>query len=70
MKFNEDEVHQRYILYEKPGVIFSMDLYVQRLIRKYLKRFCDATDSIADSLDSVDINETKIQAAFKSNAVP
>ena len=30
MKFNEDEVHQRCILYENPGDIFAADLYVHQ----------------------------------------
>ena len=68
VRFNQDDVYKRCVLYEKPGDVYAADLYSHKdCMRKYLLKFNRDARSVLNSMDSVDENETSIHSAFDNH---
>ena len=67
VRFNQDDVCTRCVFFHKIDDVFAADLYAHKLcMRNYLSKFERDAQSILDSMDSVDENETVIHSAFES----
>ena len=65
INFNHDDVFTRCALIEKYEDIFAADMYVHKsCIRSYLRQFERDTQSILNSMDSIDEDEEDIHSAF------